>query len=384
MDALLSEHKVVVCVGSGGVGKTTMAAAMALRGRQLGKNVLVVTVDPAKRLASALQLDLSGVEERLVPMAEGANAAAASSGKLHAAVIDSKKVFDGFILRHSTDPDLMKRLAKNRLYDQLSTTLSGSQEFTALERLLQASEAGYDLIILDTPPTQHAIDFLSAPERIRGLFQDGITKWFMNPEAQAGFFGQGLVSSILGRGTKAALKSLEVLTGARFIEELIDFFQSMQAIQKKLRERTEAVNTLLKSQSSVFVLVTSFDVAKLKEAQHLNMHLKQFGYRLGACVLNRAFPESLPSDEQMSRADEIPSALRTTLEKLRAYHAEVRRDHEARFKQFDLFERDLKDRETGRAISVLRVPEYRQDLAGLADLEELAKFLATADEGGLK
>lgn len=357
-----------------------MAAALALRGRQLGKNVLVVTVDPAKRLASALQLDLSGVEERLVPHIDGEGAGrGVTTGKLHAAVIDSKKVFDDFIQRNSTDPGLMKRLAKNRLYDQLSTTLSGSQEFTALERLLQAREAGYDLIILDTPPTQHAIDFLSAPERIRGLFQEGITKWFMNPEQQSGFLGHGLVSSILGRGTRAALKSLEVLTGARFIEELIDFFQSMQAIQKKLRERTEEVNSLLKSQASVFVLVTSFDVAKLKEAQHLNTHLKAFGYRLGACVLNRAFPESLLSDEEMSRGIELPENQRPTFEKLRAYHAEVRRDHEARFRQFDLFERDLTERGTGQVVSVLRVPEYRQDLAGLEDLEELAKFLAEAD-----
>lgn len=361
-----------------------MAAALALRGRQLGKNVLVLTVDPAKRLASALQLDLSGVEERLVPQTGGDDSVrGAKTGKLHAAVIDSKKVFDDFIQRNSTDPGLMKRLAKNRLYDQLSTTLSGSQEFTALERLLQACEAGYDLIILDTPPTQHAIDFLSAPERIRGLFQEGITKWFMNPEQQSGFLGHGLVSSILGRGTRAALKSLEVLTGARFIEELIDFFQSMQSIQKKLRERTEEVNSLLKSHSSVFVLVTSFDVAKLKEAQHLNTHLKGFGYRLGACVLNRAFPESLLSDEEISRGIEVPDNLRPALEKLRAYHSEVRRDHEERFKQFDMFESDLREHGTkpgtGLLVSVLRVPEYRQDLAGLADLEELARFLAEAD-----
>ncbi|MBN8540553.1 MAG: ArsA family ATPase [Deltaproteobacteria bacterium] len=373
MDALINEHRVLVCVGSGGVGKTTMAAALALRGRQLGRRVLVVTVDPAKRLASALGLDLTGVEERLVPASEVARAAS-NSGTLHAAVIDSKKVFDGFIQTHATDPELMKRLAKNRLYEQLSTTLSGSQEFTALERLLQAYEATeadgpkYDLIILDTPPTQHAIDFLSAPDRIRGLFQDNITKWFMNPAANAGFLGQGIVSTLIGRGTKVALKSLEVLTGARFIEELIDFFHSMQSIQKELRDRSEAVNSILKSRSSVFVLVTSFDVAKLKEAQHLNGHLKKFGYRLGACILNRAFPEHLPSDSEMEQP--TPEFLRESVTRLREVYKKVRADHTVRFHQFEEFEKQV-----DRDVRVVRVPEYRQDIFGLSDLESLALFL---------
>jgi len=362
-------------VGSGGVGKTTMAAALALRGRQLGRRVLVVTVDPAKRLASALGLDLTGVEERLVPQ-QGRSAPAGAS--LHAAVIDSKKIFDGFIQKHSTDPELMKRLSKNRLYEQLSTTLSGSQEFTALERLLQAHEASegqrpkYDLIILDTPPTQHAIDFLSAPDRIRGLFQDNITKWFMNPAANSGFLGQGIVSSLIGRGTRVALKSLEVLTGARFIEELIDFFYSMQSIQKKLRDRSEAVNVLLKSRSSVFVLVTSFDVAKLKEAQHLNGHLKNFGYRLGACVLNRAFPEHLPTDSEMEQVTTEP--LRESVSRLRDFYRKVRADHTVRFRQFEEFEKQVDE-----DVRVVRVPEYKQDIFGLDDLESLALFLGEAE-----
>lgn len=356
-----------------------MAAALALRGRQLGRRVLVVTVDPAKRLASALGLDLTGVEERLVPAGTGANSVETLSGRgtLHAAVIDSKKVFDGFIQKHATDPELMRRLSKNRLYEQLSTTLSGSQEFTALERLLQAHEATednqakYDLIILDTPPTQHAIDFLSAPDRIRGLFQDNITKWFMNPAANSGFLGQGIVSSLIGRGTRAALKSLEVLTGARFIEELIDFFYSMQSIQKELRDRSEAVNAILKSRSSVFVLVTSFDVAKLKEAQHLNGHLKKFGYRLGACVLNRAFPEHLPTDSEMEET--TPEALRESVSRLRDVYKKVRADHTVRFHQFEEFEKQV-----DRDVRVVRVPEYRQDIFGLSDLESLALFLGEA------
>lgn len=371
-------------MGSGGVGKTTMAAALALRGRQLGRRVLVVTVDPAKRLASALGLDLTGVEERLVPLQ---NRTVPSGAALHAAVIDSKKIFDGFIQTHSTDPELMKRLAKNRLYEQLSTTLSGSQEFTALERLLQAHESveatvdqtsgdqlavKYDLIILDTPPTQHAIDFLSAPDRIRGLFQDNITKWFMNPVANSGFLGQGIVSSLIGRGTRAALKSLEVLTGAKFIEELIDFFYSMQSIQKKLRDRSEAVNTILKSRSSAFVLVTSFDVAKLKEAQHLNGHLKKYGYRLGACILNRAFPEHLPTDAEMDQVTTEP--LRDSVARLREFYNKVRADHTARFHQFEDFEKQV-----DKDVRVVRVPEYRQDIFGLEDLESLALFLGEAE-----
>lgn len=376
MDALINEHRVLVCVGSGGVGKTTMAAALALRGRQLGRRVLVVTVDPAKRLASALGLDLTGVEERLVPASE-VSRPADGSGTLHAAVIDSKKIFDGFIQTHATDPELMKRLSKNRLYEQLSTTLSGSQEFTALEKLLQAHEATegdhpkYDLIILDTPPTQHAIDFLSAPDRIRGLFQDNITKWFMNPAANSGFLGQGIVSNLIGRGTRAALKSLEVLTGARFIEELIDFFYSMQSIQKELRNRSEAVNSILKSRSSVFVLVTSFDVAKLKEAQHLNGHLKKFGYRLGACILNRAFPDHLPSESEMEQA--TPEVLRESVARLREVYKKVRADHTVRFHQFEEFEKHV-----DKDVRVVRVPEYRQDIFGLDDLESLARFLGDA------
>lgn len=357
-----------MCVGSGGVGKTTMAASLAIRARQLGRRTLVITVDPAKRLATAMGLDLTGVEERVVPNLTGSPA----GGVLSAAIVDSKKTFDDFIVNHSTDPDLFRKLSKNRLYQQLSTTLSGSQEFTALERLLQAFESGkYDLVILDTPPTQHAIDFLSAPERIRNLFQDTITRWFMNPAENSGFLGQGLIGSIIGRGTRVALKSLEVLTGARFIDELIDFFHSIQSIQKTLRERTERINDILMSRDSTFVLVTSFDAAKLREAQHLSGHLERYGYRLGACILNRAFPESFPDIAQLQT--QIPAALQDAARRLAEFHARVRADHEIRFKLFQEFEERV-----DASVEVVQVPEYRQDLFGLEDLESLARFLGEA------
>lgn len=336
-----------------------MSAALAVRAAQLGRRTLVLTVDPAKRLATAMGIDLSGLEERVVPLNGGGEWA-----ELRAAIIDSKAVFDSFIERYAGDPAIFGRLAKNRLYQQLSTTLSGSQEFTALERLLQAHRSGrYDLVILDTPPTQHAIDFLSAPDRIRSLFQDSITKWFMDPDAATGFW-----SGIIGRGTRAALKSLEVLTGAQFIEELIDFFASIRSIQKTLRDRTEEVQTLLKSNDSSFVLVTSFDVAKLMEAKHLAGHLDDFGYRLRACILNRAFPEDLP--DLPAEATGGDPALAQKVVKLREFHARVKADHAVRFQAFQQFEREMP-----ASISLKRVPEYRQDIFGLEDLVQLANFL---------
>lgn len=372
MDELLKKHKVIVCVGSGGVGKTTMSAALAIRARQLELRTLVITVDPAKRLATAMGLDLSGIEERIVPNLAGTT----TTGVLSAAIVDSKKTFDAFVMRHSKDPDIVRKLEKNRLYQQLSTTLSGSQEFTSLERLLQAVESNsYDLVILDTPPTQHAIDFLSAPERIRNLFQDGITKWFMNPGESSRFLGsnfksQGLIGALIGRGTRVALKSLEVLTGARFIDELVDFFQSVQSVQKTLRDRTEKINQILMSKDSTFILVTSFDAAKLLEARHLSGHLDRFGYSLGACILNRAFPESLPDLESLK--SQIPDALQSAAGRLVAFHSLVKSDHERRFELFREFEEKIQSK-----VVVVRVPEYREDLFGLEDLESLARFLGT-------
>lgn len=355
---MLREKKIVVCVGSGGVGKTTMAAALGMRAAILGRRVIVLTVDPAKRLATALGLDLSGIEERQVQFK--------AVGHLSAAVIDSKAIFDRFVESNSKDPELYRKLSKNRLYQQLSTTLAGSQEFTALERLLQAVESQkYDLVILDTPPTQHAIDFLSAPDRIRSLFQDSVTRWFMVPDASGGLLG-----SIIGRGTRAALKSLEVLTGARFIDELVDFFASIRSIQKTLRDRSDRVHQLLTSNMATFVLVTSFDVAKLQEARHLAQHLERFGYDLGGCILNRSFPESLPDWGEGTSEHQFAPEMAAKLVKLRALHALVKSDHQQRFESLRIFRKEMPSR-----VAVLQVPEYRQDIFGLQDLESLSTFL---------
>jgi anion-transporting ArsA/GET3 family ATPase len=355
----------LVCAGSGGVGKTTIASAIGLRASQLGLRVLVLTVDPARRLATALGLDLSDDQDRKVPLKN-------STGSMSAAVIDSKKVFDGFIMRHSQRSEVAERIMQNRLYKEMSTTLAGSQEFTSLERLLQAVESElYDLVILDTPPTKHAMDFLTAPQRINSLFQDAITKWFMIPIDKP----KGFIAGLVGRGTKTVLKSLEVLTGGPFIDELIDFFSAVRSVQQVLRERSQAAEALLMSPRTQFIVVTSFDAAKLLEANYLQSQLKSMKYRLKAVVINRAFPNWLPGEMQ-TRASESDAKLVTAGERVREFYSQFRDFYAARFGQYDLFSKTL-----GDDVLLIRIPEYQQDIHGLEDLELLAGVLAGAIAG---
>lgn len=346
----------IVCAGSGGVGKTTIASAIAVRASHLGKRTLVLTVDPANRLATALGLDLASSEEKEVPL-KGAKAT------LHAAVIDSKKVFDQFIQTHSRQKDVVDRIMGNRLYQQMSTTLSGSQEFTALERLLQASESDkYDLVVLDTPPTKHAMDFLTAPQRINSLFQEGITRWFMAPSDKPSSFFAGLV----GRGTRTVLKSLEVLTGGQFIEELIDFFSAVRSLQQVLRERSLAVEKLLTGPNARFIVVTSFDAAKLMEARYLQGQLKSLGYQLQAVVINRAFPDWLPSG-----AGEVSNVAPDTYEKVLNFYRQFKDYYAIRYNLYEQFAKELDP-----SIALVRIPEYGRDVYGLDDLVALSRELS--------
>lgn len=350
----------MVCAGSGGVGKTTIAAATAVRAAHLGLRTLVLTVDPARRLATALGLDLTDASER--PVAIGS-----ATGSLSAAVIDSKKVFDQFILEHAENRDIIARIMKNRLYQQLSTTLSGSQEFTALERLLQATESGrYDLVVLDTPPTKHAMDFLTAPDRINSLFQDSVTRWFMVPGERV-----GLISGLLSRGTRIALKALENLTGAQFIEELLDFFGAIRSLQKTLRERSERIRVILKGEGTRFFVVTSFDAAKLLEAQYLQVELKNLGYKLSGVVINRAFPLGIPAE-----MSEAPASVdREQYEKVFSFYQNFKAYYAVRYGYFQDFAASLPP-----DVNVLRLPEFQRDVYGIEDLERVATLLG---EGGI-
>lgn len=356
-----SETKVLICVGSGGVGKTTLAAALGVLAAQEGLNVLVLTIDPSKRLAQTLGIEGSK-EITEVPGAK-------FKGKLWASVIDHRKVFDDFVRRaaesskKSEGSISAERIFKNKLYQQLSTTLSGSQEFTALEMLYSCYESGrFDLIILDTPPAKHAMDFLRAPQKLAALFNEGIAQWF-RPRQNAGF-----LINLLHTGTRQVLKALENLTGADFIRELADFFLNIESWQEKLEQRTLQVHQMLVDSRTHFCLVTSFDVAKLKEADLFAKEIRKNGYHLTSVLLNRVFPDWILPEVEEKSTDPKKQEIFRLARLLRTYY-----NH--RLELYAQFERKLSN-----DVQVMKLPDYVEPVSDLEGLQIIGRQLELRNE----
>lgn len=341
-DSLLSA-KVLVCVGTGGVGKTTLAATIGKWLSQQGKRTLVLTVDPAQRLKTTFGLDQTGEWTEVAP-------------NLWASVVDPRKTFDDFVRKASNHDPSSEKLFQNNLYRELTTTLSGSQEFTSLENLLAAvNSEKFDTIVLDTPPAQHAIDFLHAPQKLALIFSEGVARWFRDPKAQKENFWSGLVQT----GTKQVLKILEKLTGSQFIRELADFFQKIHSWQGKLESRAVQAHRLLVSQGTHFLLVTGFDEAKFKESLGFAQEIKKNGYRLSGVIVNKAFPDWFLEKTTFESSD--------TQKKFENYF-------EQRRHTVDSFTQQLAQ-QGGDKISVVTLPEQSEDIHDLEGVNQLAAIL---------
>lgn len=336
-----NETEIIICIGSGGVGKTTVAASLGVWGALQGKTVLVLTVDPARRLATTFGLTDDGSEQKIeFPKA---------NGELWASVLNSKQTFDDFVLKAASKGADMSSILKNKLYQQLSTTLNGSQEFTALEKLYTAYESKkYDLIILDTPPTKHAIDFLKSPQKISILFSEPVAKWFKQSKAT------NFMQQLLQLGTQKVLQTLQTLTGSDFISELRAFFVSIEGWQKRLEERTQKVNKLLLSKNTIFNLVTAFDAAKIEEAKDFAQQIIESGYQLKILTINRSYPNWLPK----------PFNTGTEIDQL---CLNLNKYYEARLSSFEQMTKSINN------LEILMLPEYDQDIAELNGLQQLVR-----------
>lgn len=339
----LDQAKVLVCIGSGGVGKTSVAAALAVLAAEQGRKVLVLTIDPSLRLASALGIDQSA-DITKVPNQN-------FKGELYAGVIQHKKTFDEFVMRAAKKSESAQKILNNHLYQQLSTNLSGSQEFTALEKLYSCYEKNeFDLIVLDTPPAQHAIEFLRAPQKLASLFNEGITKWFRDPSGGK----VGIISNILQASTKQVLKLLETLTGSQFIRELSDFFQNIEKWQGELEQRTIDGHRLLVNPNTKFVLVTAFDEAKMQEAELIAKEIKKGGYNLVGLVLNRSLPNFT--------SDNLPPQLLAKFSQFAEYNQERNQNLS-----------NLEKRISG--VWIQKVPEVLSDISDFKGLIQFSKIL---------
>jgi anion-transporting ArsA/GET3 family ATPase len=285
--AVLERHRVVVCVGSGGVGKTTTAAALALYASLAGKNVLCLTIDPAKRLANSLGLDAMTGEEQVVAPELFAKAGLQAHGTLRAMMLDTKRTFDELVERYASSKERAQRILNNRLYQYISTSLAGTQEYMAMEKLHAVrQDKSYDLIILDTPPTTNALDFLDAPEKLVNAIDSPAMRWFMQAFSGAGKIGFGLV----GRGAGMVMRGLAKFTGGEFLDSVAQFISDINDLFGGFTDRARAVENALRSSDVAFVLVTSPDPLAVREAAFFAEKLQGHGMRQAATVINRVTP----------------------------------------------------------------------------------------------
>jgi anion-transporting ArsA/GET3 family ATPase len=298
--ARLEGRSVVICAGSGGVGKTTTAAALALGLAADGKRVAVVTIDPARRLADALGLEQLGNDPRRVEPERLARHGVELRGELWAMMLDSKRTFDDLIGQLAPNEAARDEVLANRIYQQLSSAVAGSQEFTAVAKLYELHRSGdYDVLVLDTPPSRNALDFLDAPDRLAGFFEGRALRAFLAPT--------GLAARVVGRGTGVVFTVLEALTGVDLLRDVGAFFRSLGGLIGGFRERANGVKQLLADPATTFLVITSPEREPVAEAIFFAGKLAEAKLPFGGVVVNRVHP--LEDGPEEADVDELAQAL---------------------------------------------------------------------------
>lgn len=306
---LLETSRVVVCVGSGGVGKTTVAASLALLGAMRGRRAMVLTIDPARRLAQSLGVATLRIGGERIPAERFAEAGLEPAGELSAGMLDQTSAWDAFITRHSPSVEVRDSILANDFYQHLSRSFAGSTEYMAIEELCRIDESGdFDLIVLDTPPTGHAIDFLEAPRRLEDFFDRGVLSWLVRPTVSAGWSAWKTAS----RSMRFLFERVEDATGVQALSEIASFFVAVEQLVDGVTARSRDVQALLRSDATSFVLVAGPDEQVLEDAEDLASKMRELGMPLRGVVMNRVHPAGLvlSADGQRAAAeDRVTSAL---------------------------------------------------------------------------
>jgi anion-transporting ArsA/GET3 family ATPase len=285
----IAERKeVIVCAGSGGVGKTTTAAAIALRAAVEGRKTVVLTIDPARRLASSLGLKELTNEPVKVGEQKFKSAGLEPAGELYAMMLDTKTTFDNVVEQYAPSPEQARQIINNRFYRNISGTLSGTQEYMAMEKLYELyADGGFELIVIDTPPTRNALDFLDAPRRLTDFFESRVLRWLLLPYVKAG----GGLMRVANIAATTFLRIVKRVIGTEALEDTAEFFRNMEGMYDGFKQRAREVAALLRSDVTSFVVVTSPAEDSVTEATYFASRLNESGLPFGALVVNRVHPE---------------------------------------------------------------------------------------------
>ena len=302
MGAVLRDtsNRVIVCCGAGGVGKTTTAAAMALRAAEYGRTVVVLTIDPAKRLAQALGIKDLGNSPQRVPLAPEV------PGELHAMMLDMRRTFDEMVVQYSGKGQA-EAILDNQFYQTVATSLAGTQEYMAMEKLGQLlAEDRWDLVVVDTPPSRNALDFLDAPKRLGSFMDSRLWRLLLGP-------GRGIGRLVTG-AVGLAMKALSTVLGSQMLSDAAAFVQSLDATFGGFREKADRTYALLKRRGTQFVVVSAAEPDALREASFFVDRLSEERMPLAGLILNRTHPMlcSLPVERAIDGAKTLENGTEAT------------------------------------------------------------------------
>jgi len=366
----LAERRILVVCGAGGVGKTTTAAALAVQAALNGHRVLVCTIDPSRRLATSLGLQKLSDRPRRLDLDTAAPGAA---GEAWAMTLDTKRTFDALVERHAPTAEARRRILENRFYQKVSAALAGSHEYMAMEKLLELSaDARFDLVVLDTPPTRHALDFLEAPERMVGFLDTSVLRWFLKPYFVAG----RLTLKVATRTGAMAMKLADKYLGLQFLQDLSEFFLAFEGLYDGFKQRAAAVHELLRAGSTGFVLVASPARVAVDEALYFYRRLREAEMPFVATVVNRVHEGPPEPRRERRRAKGATVQVEPGLARvLLAAHDDLRVLARAEEHVIERLEEVTEE-------PLLRVPELEGDVHDLRGLAVVAALMFGNSGGG--
>lgn len=309
---LIDARRILVCVGTGGVGKTTVSSALAVAAARRGRRALVLTIDPARRLADAMGLPSLGSEPERLPEERERALGIGEDGALSAMMLDMKGTFDALIERLCPDEETRAGILGNPLYQHISDALAGSVEYAAMEKVYELAQSdAYDLIVLDTPPAQHALDFLEAPERLVTLLDSSLVRLLVQPAFSAGRLGWRVFHNV----TERTLAMVARLSGVDFLKEISELLLAVESLSAGFKDRARSVRGLLQSAETGFLLVAGPSPTTASGARSLVAGLQASGIGLAGVVLNRVHQWPQTADGRPSRAPDL-EALEAAVEPL--------------------------------------------------------------------